>query len=276
MERFFSVVVETEDGRTETLRLSGASPGAAFQQAKQTPGVRRVGKVAEVGSRTAGPSPVQPGANGRSGSSSGAPAPSQPAPGRNERAGGYDPKVGFVLSGPRVVIHARPGGEQPFRNLQAPPEQFGPPKALFLAALQAAEEAALAAQQAALAAQQAAAAAAEAERLARAEAAAAAATPTAPANPAEPQYRIYKSRRREGLPYLLQRGTWRDAGGKRLFEANWEKGFAERAQAERHLAWIEQNEREMADADPAAEDDAQAEAEAEMEDADAEMDYQAA
>jgi hypothetical protein len=270
LERFFSVVVETEDGRTETLRLSGASPGAAFQQAKQTPGVRRVGKVAELSSRTE-LDPVHPGGNGRGAPAQGKPTQRTAAPGRNERAGGYDPKVGFVLTGPRVVIHARAGGEQPFRNLQAPPEQFGPPKSLFLDALKAAQEAAAAAQ-AAEAARQA--------EIAAIEAAAAAARQAAEAARAasEPKYRIYKSRRRDGLPYLLQRGTWRDAGGKRLFEAGWEKGFAQRDEAERHLAWLERSEREMSEVGNAEVDDTDAEddADSELEHADAEMDCQLA
>lgn len=275
MERFFSVVVEHEDGRTERLRLSGASPGAAFQQAKQTPGVRRVGKVAEVGSRTA-PAPVHPSANGngRNGAVAAAPAQRAPAPGRGERAGGYDPKAGFVLAGPRVVIHARAGGEQPFRNLQAPPEPFGPPKSLFLDALKVAEEAAAAAR-AAEAARQAELAAIEAAAASERQAAEAARAA------AEPKYRIYKSRRRDGLPYLLQRGTWRDAGGKRLFEAGWEKGFAQRDEAERHLAWIEQSEREMSECDHAQSDDEgleddAGEVDSELEHADAEMDCQLA
>lgn len=270
MERFFSVVVEREDGRTETLRLSGATPGAAFQQAKQTPGVRRVGKVAEVSSRNA-PDPVHPG--GGAGAVSSGPTQRAPAPGRSERASGYDPKVGFVLTGPRVVIHARAGGEQPFRNLQAPPEPFGPPKSLFLDARKAAAGAA-----AARAAAQAAASAATAPQSAPVVATPkrVAETP-APATPAEPQYRIYKSRRRDGLPYLLQRGTWRDAGGKRVFEAGWEKGFAEREQAERHLAWLAQNEREMSGADQPESDDAEPDDSPELDDhADAEMDCQLA
>lgn len=271
------MIVEHEDGRTETLRLSGASPGAAFQQAKQTPGVRRVGKVAEVGSRTA-PDPVRPGGNGsRSspapGAASDQPQPA-PAPGRNERAGGYDPKLGFVLSGPRVVLHARAGGEQPFRNLQAPPEPFGPSKSLFLDALKATEETA-AAERAAEAARRAELAAIEAAAAAECQAAEAARAA------AEPKYRIYKSRRRDGLPYLLQRGTWRDAGGKRLFETGWEKGFARRDEAERHLAWLEQNEREMSEADePESDDDGLEhdadEVDSEFEHADAEMDCQLA
>lgn len=266
------MVVEHEDGRTETLRLSGASPGAAFQQAKQAPGVRRVGKVAEVSSRTA-PDPVHPGGNGsRSSAPARAPNRPAPAPGRSERAGGYDPKAGFVLAGPRVVIHARAGGEQPFRNLQAPPEPFGPPKSLFLDALKVAEEAAAAAR-AAEAARQAELAAVEAAAASERQAAEAARAA------AEPKYRIYKSRRRDGLPYLLQRGTWRDAGGKRLFEAGWEKGFAQRDEAERHLAWLEQNESEMSDSDePEVEDadSAEDDADSEVEHADAEMDCQLA
>ena len=254
MERFFSVVVEREDGRTETVRVSGLTPGAAFQQAKGMPGVRRVGKVAEVGAggppaaRNGSPTPGHPS------------APAAPAPGRSERAAGYDPKVGFVLTGPRVVVHARPsGGEQPFKHLQAPPEQYGPPKPPPppKPVVVVAPPPPPAPVQPVVA-----------------ETAKAAPVAEAPSSPA---YRIMKSRRRDGMPYLLQRGTWRDAGGKRVFEANWEKGFPAREQAEQHLAWLEEHERDMAaDGDEVLEaddDDQQDDVGAEEL---AEMDYQAA
>ncbi len=62
-----------------------------------------------------------------------------------------------------------------------------------------------------------------------------------------PEYRIVKSRRQSGEPYLLQRGHWREQKGKRVFEAEWEKGFAEREKAEHHQAWVERNARELAE-----------------------------
>jgi hypothetical protein len=65
-------------------------------------------------------------------------------------------------------------------------------------------------------------------------------------SPSPTEYRIVKSRRRDGLPYLVQRGHWQQSNGRRTFDMQWEKGFADRAAAEKHLGWIEQNEREMA------------------------------
>ena len=263
MDRFFSVVIEREDGRTETVPLTGQTPGAVYQQAKQLPGVRRVGKVAELNGAAAH-------ATARAGAPAStnnrpAAAAAAPAPGRTERASGYDPKVGFVLTGPRVVVHARPsGGEQPFRHLQAPPEQYGPPKPQPPKPVVAAPQPVAPTQPVAAVTPAAPAAKAAAE-----------ARTVAPASPAEPKYRVMKSRRRDGLPFLLQRGTWRDAGGKRLFEAAWEKGFPTREQAEAHLAWIAQTERERAEVGDATASDADAEAEA-AEDELAEMDCQAA
>lgn len=256
MERFFTVVVEREDGRTETVRVAGLTPGAAFQQAKQMPGVRRVGKVAEVGSGNAA---VARNGNGTSAAPGHKSAPAR-APGRSERAAGYDPKVGFVITGPRVVVHARPaGGEQPFKHLQAPPEQYGPPKPAPPKPVVVVAPPAPVPVQPVVAEQ------------VKTPVAVASETSSAPA------YRIMKSRRRDGMPYLLQRGTWRDVGGKRVFEANWEKGFPAREQAEQHLGWLEEHERDMADSgDEALEmDDDEQQDDAGAEEL-AEMDYQAA
>ena len=261
MDRCFSVVIEREDGRTETVSLTGQTPGSVYQQAKQLPGVRRVGKVAELNgtAHNAGRAGPTTSSNNRPAASAAA-----PAPGRTERASGYDPKVGFVLTGPRVVVHARPsGGEQPFRHLQAPPEQYGPPKPVPPKPVVAAPQP--------VAPQPVVAAAKPAAPVAKA----AEAAPVRSGSREEPKYRVMKSRRRDGLPFLLQRGTWRDAGGKRLFEAGWEKGFATREQAEAHLAWIAQNEHEMSDAGEALEVDDDA-GDADATDELAEMDCQAA
>jgi hypothetical protein len=58
-----------------------------------------------------------------------------------------------------------------------------------------------------------------------------------------------KSRRTGGDPYLLQRGHWQEKDGKRLFTAEWEKGFPDRDKALSHQKWIEQTAAEVADAD---------------------------
>ncbi|HEX8914797.1 MAG TPA: hypothetical protein VF796_20765, partial [Humisphaera sp.] len=76
-----------------------------------------------------------------------------------------------------------------------------------------------------------------------------ASAPAAAPSPTTPvEYRIHKSRRKDGLPYLLQRGTWSQVGTKRIFAVDWEKGFAERPQAEKHQAWLEEMAREAAEA----------------------------
>lgn len=282
MERFFSVVVEKEDGRAETVRLSGSTPGAAFQQAKQMPGVRRVGKVAEVSGRAPMPDatrvPASAGNGAANGAASASPTRAAPAPApiRRERAAGYDPKVGFVLTGPRVVIQPRrAGGEQPFRHLQAPPEQYGPPKPLPPQPAPVEVEVQAPASSPPVE---------PAPVVAEQPQAAPHPAPAAPALLSEasaaPEYRIYKSRRRDGLPYLLQRGSWRGVGGKRLFEAAWEKGFAQREQAERHLVWLAQSEREMAEVghadDTDAADDTGLQDSPELDEAAAELDFQPA
>ena len=48
LEKFHSVIVELECGERKTLPVRGASSGAVFQQVKSMPGIRRVGRVAEV------------------------------------------------------------------------------------------------------------------------------------------------------------------------------------------------------------------------------------
>ncbi|QOV91271.1 hypothetical protein [Humisphaera borealis] len=63
----------------------------------------------------------------------------------------------------------------------------------------------------------------------------------------ERDYRIVKSRRQSGEPYLLQRGTWGQVKGKRAFIVEWEKGFDSREKAEKQQTWLEQMARESAE-----------------------------
>lgn len=221
MEKFFSVSVEFNDGTTKAVAARGESHGAVYQQIKLMPGVRRVGKVAEVS-----PGIHEAVKHGR-------PSAPDPEPRR--------PEVGVAslnqpLRGPRVVIDARPtGGEQPFKHLQAPPERPKPPQPVI--------------QQppvtrSAVPAPQTAPAPVRAERASRTEPAQVASQTS---TPPELEYRIVRSRRAGGLPYLLQRGTWSQRDGKRNFKLDWEKGFEDRARAEQHLQWVQQSARELAD-----------------------------
>jgi hypothetical protein len=131
------------------------------------------------------------------------------------------------LRGPRVVLDARrTGGEQPFKHLQAPPERPKPPQPVVVQ-------------------RPAPAPVRHPEPIAQPVA-----QPRQPELPAseestELQYRIIRSRRADGLPYLLQRGTWSQRDGKRIFKLDWEKGFDDRAKAERHLEWVQQSEEEL-------------------------------
>src|SRR4051794_31689372 len=45
--RLYSVSVEMADGTSTVVRVQGQTSGEAFQQVKQMPGVRRVGRVVE-------------------------------------------------------------------------------------------------------------------------------------------------------------------------------------------------------------------------------------
>jgi len=227
------------------LQFRGENPGAAFRQARETPGVRRVGRVT-VGSRTehtanaaaASPAPRREEGrrddNGRPGSGKRHSQQAPEAPVSTDHRGQL---LSQPITGPRLVRDARYGGERPFANIPKPdrPDPVAPPvRKPKRAELEAA----------AAAAQQEAAAREAAEAAARA---AASATTSADENAAsEPAYRIVKSRRKDGSPYLLQRGTWKQQGNKRVFEANWEKGFEVREQAEQHLQWLEQHVSETA------------------------------
>ena len=215
--KLYSVVADMGDGKTQTVSVRGHSPGDAFRQVKEMPGVRRVGKVTE-GTASAPPQPARDTGHGRraaSPSTSTSPeAPAAPRPNVSR-----EELLGFVLSGPKVVLHARPsGGEQPFKHLQAPPERPKPPVAAEPPKKPAAAAAAVQAEKAP-------------------QAAPAAARSEADGSPRE--YRILKSRRRDGDPYFLQCGRWQQSGGKRVFQIEWEKGFAAREAAERHRDEVE-------------------------------------
>jgi hypothetical protein len=262
-EQVYSVDVEMADGARKVLQFRTDNPGAAFRQARETPGVRRVGRVT-VGSRTehaeAGrPSPVVGRAlpagetSGRA-QSAGETVTSRRAnrPGSATRHQQQAPEapvseghrgqiLGQQITGPRLVRDARLlGGERPFANLPRPnrPDPVAPPPRKPKRAELEAEAAAARAREAA---EQAAKAQAVEARAAEAQTKADATTATG-----ERAYRIVKSRRKDGPPYLLQRGTWKQQGTKRVFEANWEKGFEVRDQAEKHLEWLEQHESEAA------------------------------
>jgi hypothetical protein len=195
--KYFSVAVELGDGKKKALPVRGESTGQVFQQVKQHPDVRRVGKVMEI-SQAAFEAIVQ----GREPASEAGPRPSSQGP--PERS---DKWIGHVITGPRVISHVRPSGEQPFKHLQAPPER--PKSKKHEPAPRATEPVA--------------------------------SGPPANARPSieagvasnlAPEYRVLKSRRQGGPPYLLQRGSWQQVKGKRAFHVKWEKDFATRAEAE--------------------------------------------
>ena len=206
-EKYFSVVVETGDGKSRSLPVRGETSGQVFQQARQQPEVRRVGKVTEI-TRAAFDAIVE----GRAPEPENTPAATGAAdrnpPERNDKW------IGHVIAGPRVILHDRPSGEQPFKHLQPPPERPKRQKRDPEPSRQAPPRS----QPAAATLKQAAAAAAPA----------ADAAPTA--SPAA-EHRILKSRRQGGPPYLLQRGAWQQQNGKRVFQVEWEKDFATRAEA---------------------------------------------
>jgi hypothetical protein len=228
-DKFFSVVAELEDGTSKVLPVRAGAPGEAFRHARELPGVRRVGRVAEI-SEIAFTDLGQ----GRAVSSQ-APV-IQHKPEKTDPGAAPRPFVPHVISGPRTVVYAPPsGGEQPFKNFTVPPERLSvdvpkpqPAKpAVVVAKPKPAPVPALVA-----------------------------AAPVQPvesddsmriSQPPQPtEYRIVKSRRRDGLPYIVQRGQWQQANGRRTFDVQWEKGFADRDAAEKHVDWIEHNEREMA------------------------------
>lgn len=242
MEKWYTVVAEMAGGETTVVRLRAATPSAVFQQVKAMPGVRRVGKVTE-GDPDPGQEPRrregQPREalareghprDSRSQHSPRAAAPARPTPTLGHH---------HAVSGPRVVRAVRPaGGEQPFRHLKAPPERPKPP---------APPPPPPAPPKAAPVPQPAPVVAVEQPRPS--------VEPPSDAGPPEArEYRIVKSRRQSGDPYLLQRGQWGMQKGKRTFAAEWEKGFATREAAERHQEWVEQHAREAAEMNQGAGD----------------------
>jgi hypothetical protein len=224
LEKSFSVAVEMEGGEKRTLTVQGASSGSVFQQVKAMPGVRRVGRVAEIG------------ADGYV-----APSPSPTSAGREQKSDDRQPAQAptnsvFMGTGPRVVIGSRNGGEQPFKNLYIPPERLATPKPTpppqpVKPVMKAVP-------------------------VAKAAPAPVVAAPKPVEEPVQSQeevgqqpsleYRIVKSRRQNGDPYLLQRGTWGEQKGKRAFTIDWEKGFPDREKAEAHHRWMQQMAAEMA------------------------------
>ena len=206
-EKYFSVVVELDNGEKRALPVRGETSGQVFHQIKQQPEVRRVGKVTEI-SRSAFDAIVE----GREP----APEPGRDQPNRNppERS---DKWIGHVIAGPRVISHARPsGGEQPFKHLQAPPERPKPRKRVPEPSPQPPARAP----------------SAEPITAFRPPAAPPAADPVAPTPSPAVEYRILKSRRQGGPPYFLQRGAWQQLKGKRAFIVEWEKDFNTREEAE--------------------------------------------
>lgn len=229
MEKFFSVSVEYSDGTTKAVAARGESPSSVYQQIKQMPDVRRVGRVAEVS-----PGVHEAVKHGRP--SAPDPEPRHPRPVEISVASLNQP-----LRGPRVVLDARPtGGEQPFKHLQAPPERPKPmrPVVEYQPAARRPELAPQPAMQSS-----------GAETITQPES----------TEPSELEYRIVRSRRAGGQPYLLQRGTWSQRDGKRNFKLDWEKGFDNRTKAEQHLKWVRQSAEELADVeeDEPAEEDSQ-------------------
>jgi hypothetical protein len=258
VEKFFSVAAELAGGETKVLPVRGRSAGEAFQEAKTNPGVRRVGKVTEItpGHYEAlqrGEIPAvapasgarAPGSNGRHTS------PEQPDP-TTARA-----QLNPPLSGPRVVLQARPtGGEQPFRHLQAPPERLGPPPKPQPQAAPKPKPQPTATPASPPPSGTTPAASPQPVTQVAPTAGPSSSEPTAgaigaatgaDAADAPREYRIVKSRRQGGDPYLLQRGQWHDRAGKRTFTVDWEKGFPTRPDAERHQQWLSHREQELAD-----------------------------
>lgn len=238
MEKSFSIAVEMESGEKRTLTVAGPTSGSVFQQVKAMPGVRRVGRIAEVGANGY-VAPPQTSSAGRE----------QKADDRRQQspaaaaAAGAAATGAFAGTGPRVVLSSRQKtGEQPFKNLYVPPERLAvfkpapppPPKPVMKVVPVVKPAAAPAPAPAPVAAPM-----PVEEPVKQAQEVV---TPAASAL----EYRIVKSRRQNGDPYLLQRGTWSELKGKRVFSIDWEKGFADREKAEAHQRWMAQMAAEMA------------------------------
>ena len=187
---FFNHVAEMEDGKQKTLPVRGKTSSDVFQKVKAMPGVRRVGKVTEISEaahdalvhgKPHADRPAEPQPARRT---SARPPQARPPGTRPPRSSGRNSTRDFRSV--RVVHHGRQErpGEQPFRHLQPPPDALGaraPPTK-------------------------------EQSRQARA-------VVRAREQAAAPhrEYRIVKSRRAGGEPYLLQRGNWHLHKGKRIF-----------------------------------------------------------
>ena len=237
-ERVYSVDAEMADGSRRVVQVEAGTSGEAYRQVRDRPDVRRVGKVTEGVRSTpfdASAAQGRPAADRRPDAArpgSATPHPQQ-SPDHTVPPADRVKSLGFQLSGPRVVLDSKvKAGERPFAGLALPPDWKpppppppAPPKPVVVAPPPVVAKAPQAA------------------------AAPAAEPAPAPAGGAVPiEYRIHKSRRKDGLPYLLQRGTWSQVGTKRTFTVDWEKGFAERPQAEKHQAWLEEMAREAAEA----------------------------
>jgi hypothetical protein len=204
-EKFFSAVVETADGKTRAVPVRGESSSQVFQQVKQQTDVRRVGKVTQI-TRAAFDAIVE----GRE------PEVDSTSPDVDRISAERNDKwISHVIAGPRVAIHDRPSGEQPFKHLQAPPERPKPLKR-EIAPAPPAPVRSLPVKAVA--------------KPGEPGTAQPAADPGGMASPAS-EYRILKSRRQGGPPYFLQRGTWQQLKGKRVFQVESEKEFATREEA---------------------------------------------
>lgn len=247
VERFFAVSVEFADGRTGQLKVRGESPAEVFKDVRARSDVRRVGKVMPIdeaafhsdrpvaSASVVRPSPVTP---------------SKPVQSESATEPSFDPRtpreaiMGFTISGPRVVRDAKPlGYEQPFKNLRAPagsvslPMEPEAPKAVFSPFGPVKGPIANDPSRPSVFAKP---APAVVEQPPAAE-------PATPATASDREYRIVKSRRQTGEPYLLQRGVWSQIKGKRVFEVEWEKGFESREKAEKQQTWLGQMAREAAE-----------------------------
>jgi hypothetical protein len=261
-ERVYSVDVVLQDGTRSVVQIEAESSSDAYRQAKGRTDVRSVGKVTE-GVRYE-PSSGSPSGSGSSGGGmirerrnehQPRPGSAMPHPQQNpdESPDQRVQQLGFSISGPRVVRDARHvGGERPFAVLAplaksvttaepapqapvaVPPPSIKnnpfviPPKPVAPPAPAVAPAAKSPAAQTTPASDE-------------------SAGDTAAGDTSAVEYRIVKSRRKDGLPYLLQRGTWKTQGTKRVFASDWEKGFDVREKAEKHQAWLEQMARENAE-----------------------------
>jgi len=257
VEKFFSVAAELAGGETRVLPVRGRSAGEAFQQAKTNPGVRRVGKVTEITpghyealQRGEIPPAVAAVAHRANGSNGRHTSPEQPD------ATVARAQLNAPLTGPRVILQARrTGGEQPFRHLQAPPERLGPPPKPQPQAAPKPKPQPTAAPASSPPSGTAPAAspppmtqvAATGDHSPEPTAGTIGAATATEAADAPREYRIVKSRRQDGPPFLLQRGSWKENKGKRAFHVDWEKGFDDRAKAEQHQRWVAETEQELAD-----------------------------